>query len=207
MRGNVHQQDGVGAAVADVAAGGQLGLLLRGQALAAVRADQQPGRALARGGPVGVVGQRRDAVQRRVHPQRRLPTTATTNTRQQRQQRGDPNVVCGEAFSRFGGGRRPLCGRRRPVRRPTGRRRRCGTPGRWRRAPRRSLRVRWPRLAAVAGSSGRAGSPATAPGAPWGRDPGPAAGCRSQHECTSARHAASRGGPPAARSRRTRPSR
>ena len=39
------------------------GLLVRGQALAAVRADQQPGRALARGGPLGVVGQRGDAVQ------------------------------------------------------------------------------------------------------------------------------------------------
>ena len=61
--GNVHEQDGVGAAVADVAAGGQLRLLVRGQALAAVRADQQPGRALAGAGPLGVVGQRRDAVQ------------------------------------------------------------------------------------------------------------------------------------------------
>jgi len=39
-------------------------------------------------------------------------------------------------------GRRLL---RRPVRRPTGRRRRFGTPGRWRRSPLGSLRVRWPR--------------------------------------------------------------
>jgi hypothetical protein len=66
--GNVHQQNGVGAAGAEVVASGQLGLLLRGQALAAVRADQQPGRALARDRPLGVVGQRGNAVQRRVHP-------------------------------------------------------------------------------------------------------------------------------------------
>jgi len=39
-------------------------------------------------------------------------------------------------------GRRLL---RRPVRRPTGRRRRFGTPGRWRRSPLGSLRIRWPR--------------------------------------------------------------
>ena len=40
---DVDQQDRVGAAVAHVAAGGQLGLLLGGQALPAVRTDEQPG--------------------------------------------------------------------------------------------------------------------------------------------------------------------
>ena len=52
-RGHVDQQDGVRAAVADVAAGGQFGLLLRAQALAAVRADEQPRRAAPRRGPLG----------------------------------------------------------------------------------------------------------------------------------------------------------
>ena len=65
----MHQQDRVGAPVADVAAGGQLDLLFGGEALPAVGADKQPCGALALGGPVGVVGERRDAVQRGVDPE------------------------------------------------------------------------------------------------------------------------------------------
>ena len=143
MRGNVHEQDGVGAAVAHVAAGGQLGLLVRGQALAAVRADQQPGRALAGGGPLGVVGERGDAVQRRVHPPAACHHRDDEH-QQERQHEATPMSFAARLF-RLRWGRRLLRHRRRPVRRPTGRRRRCGTPGRWRRAPLRSLRVRWPR--------------------------------------------------------------
>ena len=68
-RGDVHQHDRVGAAVADVAAGGQLVLLFRRQSLPAVGADQQPGGALALHGPVRVVGQRVDSVQLCVDPE------------------------------------------------------------------------------------------------------------------------------------------
>ncbi len=90
----MHQHDRVGAAVADVAAGGQLGLLFGGEACSAVRADEQPGGALALGGPVGVVGQRRDAVQLGVDPERgadqtrdgeqRAPRRGTRTTRRTR---------------------------------------------------------------------------------------------------------------------------
>ena len=179
MRGNVHEQDGVGAAVAHVAAGGQLGLLVRGQALAAVRADQQPGRALAGGGPIGVVGERGDAVQRRVHPP--APRHHRHDEHQQeRQHEATPMPFAARLF-RLRWGRRLFCHRRRPVRRPTGRRRRCRDAGAVAAGAvdesAGSVATR-----GVAGSSGHGGSLRTALGAPWGRDPGPAAGCRSQHE-------------------------
>ena len=88
--------------VAEVPSGRQLGLLFGRQVLAAVRPDQQPRRARARGGTLGVVGQRRDPVQRRVHPQ------ATGYHRddeqdQQRQHASVPNTVCAEAFSASAG--------------------------------------------------------------------------------------------------------
>ncbi len=69
-RGHVHHQDGVGPAVAGVAAGGQCFLLFGGQALAAVGADQQPGAAVSGRRPVRVIRQDRLAVQRRLQPQR-----------------------------------------------------------------------------------------------------------------------------------------
>ena len=80
--GDVHQHDRVGVPVADVATGAQLGLLLGGEALSAVGADKQPCGALALGGPVGVVGQRGDAVQLGVDPEPvpTIPTTASTST-------------------------------------------------------------------------------------------------------------------------------
>ena len=65
---HVYQQDGVGAAVAEVAAGGQVGLLILGESFAAVGADQQPSGAAAGGRPVGIVGEDRDAMQRPVGP-------------------------------------------------------------------------------------------------------------------------------------------
>ena len=64
------QQNGVGSAVAGVATGRQRLLLLDGEALAAVGADQQPGGAPPGRGPAGIVRQHRLAVQRGLHPQR-----------------------------------------------------------------------------------------------------------------------------------------
>ena len=66
----MHHQDGVGAAVAGVAAGSQCLLLFGGQALAAVGADQQPGAARSGGRAVRVFRQDSLAVQRRLQPQR-----------------------------------------------------------------------------------------------------------------------------------------
>ncbi len=202
MAGNVHQQDGVGAAVADIAAGGQLRLLFGRQALAAVRADQQPRGALAGGGPLGVVGQRGDAVQRRVHP-RACRDHRDNEHQQERQHDAAPMSFAARLFR--------LRWRRRLVRH------RCAARGA------ACLSAAGPRGGAVAaggagesagsaatagqpvavGSSGHAGSLATAPGAPSGRDPGTAAGCRSPKESTTA----SRGGPRPTHSRHTRPSR
>ena len=54
---------------AQIAAGGQVRLLFGCQLLPTVGPDEQPCRAGARGGAFGVVGQRRDPVQRRVHPE------------------------------------------------------------------------------------------------------------------------------------------
>ena len=67
-RGDVHEHDRVGVPVADVAAGAQLDLLFGGEPLPAVGADKKPCGALALGGPVGVVGKRRDPVQLGVDP-------------------------------------------------------------------------------------------------------------------------------------------
>ena len=64
----MYQQDGIGAAVADVTAGGQGVLLLDGQALTAVRTHEQPVGATAGCRPIGVILQRRLAAQRRVEP-------------------------------------------------------------------------------------------------------------------------------------------
>ena len=64
----MYQQDGVGAAVAEVAAGGQVGLLILGESFAAVGADEQPSGAAAGGRPVGIVGEDRDPIQRPVGP-------------------------------------------------------------------------------------------------------------------------------------------
>ena len=201
--GNVHQQDGVGAAVAHVVAGGQLGLLLGRQALAAVRADQQPGGALAGGGPLGVVGQRGDAVQRRVHPHA-AGHHRDDEHQQERQHDAAPMSFAARLFR--------LRWRRRLVRLPV----RAGGAavpvgggaagaGRWRRAARGSLRVRWPRL----GSRWRSVVRVTPdhlrrlPALPWGRDPGLRPVVVHRKESTTA----SRGGPRPTHSRRRRPSR
>ena len=102
----MHQQDRVGAAVADIAAGGELGLLFGRQALPAVGADQQPGGALAFGGPVGVVGQRGDAVQLSVDPE----AGADHRDREQQQERqhdaNNPRTLAARRRLRRGGGRR-----------------------------------------------------------------------------------------------------
>jgi hypothetical protein len=62
------EQHGVGAAVAEVAAGGQVLLLVGGEVGAAVGADQQPGRAAAVCRPLGLTREHRGALQRRVEP-------------------------------------------------------------------------------------------------------------------------------------------
>ena len=92
-RRQVHQQDGVGAAVADVAAGGQLGLLLGGQVVAAVGADQQPGacpgrRRAGRGSrPARRCGAARGPA--RPPPTMRRPPRATGPGRMRRRVAGD----------------------------------------------------------------------------------------------------------------------
>jgi hypothetical protein len=64
----VDHQDGVGPAVAEVAPGGQLGLLLGGQSGPAVGPDEQPGGARARRRAAGVA-EDRGSVQRGVDPE------------------------------------------------------------------------------------------------------------------------------------------
>ncbi|SKT34422.1 Uncharacterised protein [Mycobacteroides abscessus subsp. abscessus] len=56
----MHQQDGVRAAVADIAPSGQLGLLVRRETLAAVGADQKPVGSAAGRGTIRVVLERID---------------------------------------------------------------------------------------------------------------------------------------------------
>src|SRR3954451_1705935 len=91
--------------------------------------------------------------------------------------RSGPNVVCAEAFSPLAGpeASSPVAGERLGVA--------CavaavasGDAG----ESAGSVATAAVVVRAV-GSSDRGGSPATAPGAPWGRDPGAAAGCRSHH--------------------------
>ena len=104
---HVHQQDGVGAAVADVAAGGQVLLLFGRQTLAAVRADEQPVRPAAGCGTVGIVRQRRLAVQatcrakrpRRGCRRRRAQNESAELSASARPQRRLPRLrrVCGAA--------------------------------------------------------------------------------------------------------------
>ncbi len=188
--GHVDQQDGVGAAVADVAAGGQLGLLLGGQALAAVRADQQP-----RGAPA----RRRAGRGRRRAPGSRcsdvsIQTPAPTIASDERPDERSADAAPGDDGPAPARGLRPgLAGRRR---------------GRgWRRAA---------VAAAVGGGGGGGGRPArggdggggggriggggrrpvdrvaadhlrrfAARIRPPGSRPRSAAGCRSQYECTA----------------------
>ncbi len=95
--GDVHKQDGVGAAVADVASGGQLGLLFGGQVLAAVRPDEKPRGALTRGGALGIVGQRGHAVQRAVHPDTRCDRS-DDDDEQERQHDGAPTPFAARLF-------------------------------------------------------------------------------------------------------------
>ena len=87
--GHVHKHDRVGVPVADVAAGAEFGLLLGGESLPAVGADKQPCGALALGRPVGVVGQRGDAVQRGVDPERRAEYTGDGQDHHRQQRRDD----------------------------------------------------------------------------------------------------------------------
>jgi hypothetical protein len=130
--GNVDQQDGVGAAVAHVVARGQLGLLLRGQTLAAVRANQQPGGALAGDRPLRIAGQRGDAVQRRVDPHAACHG-GDDEHQHECQEQATPMSFAARRF-RFGWRRR------------SSRWRWCGTTRWWRWAARGSRRVRRPRL-------------------------------------------------------------
>ena len=95
----------------------EFGLLLRGEPLSAVGADEQPRRPAPRRGPFGVVGQRGDAVQRRVDPEP-VPTTATDDQQQQSSASTmRPHRRLRRGLRAFGGaGGRPAGGgRRRPV--------------------------------------------------------------------------------------------
>jgi len=69
QRRHVNQEDRVGPPVSEVAAGGQVLLLLGGEVLPAVRADQQPVATPPGGRPTGIVRQHRLTVQRRLPPQ------------------------------------------------------------------------------------------------------------------------------------------
>ena len=216
--GDVHQQDGVGAAVADVAAGGQFGLLFGGQALRGC-----PSRPAARWCPWrwrAARGSRpaQGCGAATSRSRRRRPTTATTNTSRHASTMRPHGVRLRRGLRSAGGGgcrgglRRTGCRRR-------GRRWRAAGGAGWRRRRRRwrqrcggSRRVRRPRRRRV-GSSGRGGSPATVRRRRWrwrlgDATAGRAAGCRSQQEftCDASRQPAEVAGR-AARSRRTRPRR
>ena len=97
----MHEQDRVGVPVADVAAGAEFGLLLGRESLPAVRADQQPCGALAFGGPVSVVGQRRDSVQLGVDPERGADHTRDGQNQHHEQRQDDPTQA---ALGSVGGG-------------------------------------------------------------------------------------------------------
>ena len=149
----VYQQDRVGAAVADVAAGGQLGLLLGGERFAAVGPDQEPGGAVSRCGPLVVLDERGDPMQRVVDPESGADDCQDGH-QQQGEQDSDPGqppallaggggFLAGCAGRRYRGACRRLLGRRR--RRPAAlsRRRRGRSQGPWwRRRGRSPLRRR-----------------------------------------------------------------
>ncbi len=59
----MHEHDRVGATGAQIASGGQLGLLLGREVLAAVGTDEQPGGAVTLRGPAGIVDEGGDAGQ------------------------------------------------------------------------------------------------------------------------------------------------
>jgi hypothetical protein len=141
--GHVDHQQCVGPSGAEVAAGREIGLLLRGQSLAAVRADQQPGRTATRRGSLWVVGQCRDAVQVPIEPEPRADKGGRGD--QQDDERVEEQNPPPAAFAAWLGCRgrarwgRPVGrrlaqrGRRWPV---WGRRRWWPALGRWRRLPR-----------------------------------------------------------------------
>ena len=128
---DMDQHDRVGAAVAGIAAGCQIGLLLGGQIGAAVRADQQPGGAVARRRTSGVVGEHRCAVQRTIDPD------ADPDEPQQQRDHDDRDPPSPVAFAARLGRLGRLGGLGRPGRR--------GRSGRRRALLRRRRGLRWPR--------------------------------------------------------------
>ena len=136
------------------------------RSLAAVRPDEQPGGALAGGRALGVVGQRGDPVQRRVHPQP-AGHHRDDETKISRRAGCGPNVVCAEAFSAFGG-----AGGGGDAAAVAARGGRCAAGGAAAAAVGTSGGSAASAASGGGGSSGPAGSPATAPGAARGSGPG-----------------------------------
>ena len=141
--GHVNQQDGVGTTAADVAAGGQVLLLLGGEALAAVRADDQPVRAAAGSGSIGIVGQHLLAAQRGVEPKRPRQGCRRWRAARRSARRAPspgPSGACAAPLGPTGRGGGPDGGAGRPAETGgVGRRSGvvCRVDGWWRRAGRR----------------------------------------------------------------------
>ncbi len=191
----MHQQDRVGAAGAQIAAGGQIRLLFGCQLLPAVGPDEQPCRTGACGGAFGV-GRPAPGSGAATSPSRARRPPPPPRTRAAAPAAPDPNGVCGEAFSvaavaraARGGTAAPrvrVCAAARADAGPVGAMAVAGV------GAQTGVVARAGSGARAAGSWDRAGSPARARGDRAGRHSPrelgahqAAAGCRPQQECTS----------------------